>query len=261
MTSPNQPAPEGARSYEQIAGLRTVQVPKNIDQGLYDQAEAMRGSFLGNILSGFASIGQAIGNALSDIASALFGNYTGSNPALVQMSDGMTDLNGRIDLMANVPGYAGAIMTQNHRFGSGGVYKRIPFNKRYGPEKNATVNTSNNRIYMSQGSWSAHFTISTSSGNGGIGHGLRAQVRDENGTVVITRTFDWQNAGATWDQHFAMPIVAPKSGWSIELGYRHSGNWWTILGGTEKTLMWVERKNLDADNHEVVQPTDGADIE
>lgn len=226
--------------------------PKGILQSIEDGLKN-----LGGVAESFA---EGLNGLIGMIANALFPGQPASKPPLVRLNDGMTALHDRIDLLADVSGYAGAFMTQNHRFGSGGVYKRIPFNKRYGPEKNATVNTSNNRIYMAEGSWSAHFTISTSSGTGGIGHGLRAQVRDQTGTVVITRTFDWQNAGATWDQHFAMPIIAPQSGWSIELGYRHSGNWWTILGGTEKTLLWVERKNLDADNHEVVQPTDGDDI-
>ena len=174
----------------------------------------------------------------------------------------MTALNSRVELLDDVPGYAGGIMTQNRRFGSGSVYKTIPFNSRYGPSKKAQLNTSNHRMVIETGSWSAHFTISTSDG-GGVGHGLRALVRDKNDTEVMTRFFDWQTPNAGWDQHYAMPIIVPPESapWSIELGYRHSGLWWTLYGGTEKTLIWVERKNIDTANAGIIRnPGDGPDV-
>lgn len=244
MTAPGAGTPGGAYTPATVGGMQHM-TESSIMAGLrapIDGAAAgARGSFM---------------DMLGAIATALFG--PGAGAPIPRLSDGMTALNNRIDLLDDVPGYAGAIMTQNHRFGSGSSFKTIPFNAKYGPEKNATL--SGNRLYITAGSWSAHFTISTSSGVGGIGHSLRARVRDATGTVAIERFFDWQNGGATWDQHFAMPIVAPESGWSIELAYRHSGGWWTVLGGTEKTLMWVERKNLETENHQVIIPTDGPDI-
>lgn len=201
------------------------------------------------------------GGLLGHIANLLFGVSAGS-PAS-RLEDGMTDLNARIDLLDDVPGYAGAIMTQNRRFGSGSEYKKIPFNSPYGPPKKARLDPSTNRMEIETGSWSAHFTISTS-GGGGVGHGLRALVRDKNGTEVMTRFFDWQTPNAGWDQHYAMPIIVPPESapWSIELGYRHNGLWWTLYGGTEKTLIWVERKNIDTANWTIIRdPGDGPDIE
>lgn len=178
---------------------------------------------------------------------------------LGSIEDGMTALNNDLSVLADVPGYAGAFMLNNHRFGAGSTYKTIPFNEKYGPEKKAYL--SNSRLYLNVGSWSAHFTISTS-GGGGVGHGLRARVYDTAGTPVISRYFDWQTPNAGWDQHFAMPIIVTEDGWSLELAYRHNGIWWTLYGGTEKTLVWVERKNIETSNHTVItNPSDGWDIE
>lgn len=264
MTTPPYEPPEGSYTPATISSMQGV-TQSSVGLGKTVDTRNLLGllgdSFIGNILSGFASIGAAIGKALSDLATALFG-FGGGEP-LPRIEDGMTSLNQRINLLDDVPGYAGAIMTQNRRFGSGSTYKTIPFNSRYGPSKKAQLNTSNHRMVLETGSWSAHFTISTGSGNGGIGHGLRALVRDKNGTEVMTRLFDWQNNGSTWDQHYAMPIIVPPESapWSIELGYRHSGVWWTIYGGTEKTLIWVERKNIDTANSGIIRnPGDGPDI-
>ena len=200
------------------------------------------------------------GGLLGHIANFFFG--TGPGAPADRIVDGMTSLNGRVDLLDDVPGYAGAVMSHNHRFGSGSSWKTIPFNTRYGPEKKASLDVSTSRMVMERGSWSAHFTISTS-GGGGVGHGLRALVRDKNGTEVMTRFFDWQTPNAGWDQHYAMPIIVPPESapWSIELGYRHNGLWWTLYGGTEKTLIWVERKNIDTTNSNIIKdPPNGGDI-
>lgn len=178
---------------------------------------------------------------------------------LGSIEDGMTALNDDLSVLADVPGYAGAFLEFNHRFGSGSTYKTIPFNKKYGPEKKAYL--SNNRIYLNKGSWSAHFTISTGPG-GGVGHGLRARVYNTAGTPVITRYYDYQSPNAGWDMHYALPVIVTQDGWSIELAYRHSGTWWYILGGTEKTILWVERKNLETSNSTIItNPGDGWDIE
>lgn len=222
------------------------------------------GNILDQIFEGIGGIGAAIAEGINGvigmIADALFG--PGAGPPIARLTDGMTALNSRVELLDDVPGYAGGIMTQNRRFGNGSVYKTIPFNSRYGPSKKAQLNTSNHRMVIETGSWSAHFTISTSDG-GGVGHGLRALVRDKNGTEVMTRFFDWQTPNAGWDQHYAMPIIVPPESapWSIELGYRHNGLWWTLYGGTEKTLIWVERKNIDTANSGIIRnPGDGPDV-
>lgn len=136
MTSPNQPAPDGGRSYEQVAGLRTVKVPGNIDQGLYDQAETMRGSFLGNILSGFGSVGQAIGSLLEDLVSAFFGDYEGSNELINAFQDGQLALNKRVELLGD-NGYCSMIMDKDY-YVSNGNLRALPFSYRVGPMNHAT---------------------------------------------------------------------------------------------------------------------------
>lgn len=249
MTAPGAGTPDGSYTPASVGGMQHMtesSIMAGLRGGIDASAQSARTSFW---------------DVLGAVATALFGPGTG--PPLPRLEDGMTALNGRVDLLNDVPGYAGAIMLQNHRFGSGSAYKTVPFNEPYGPPKKAHLDTSTHRIVIETGSWSAHFTISTSSGSGGIGHGLRALVRDKNGTEMMTRYFDWQNSGATWDQHFGMPIIVPPDSapWSIELGYRHSGLWWSLLGGTEKTVMWVERKNIDTENSTIIRnPGDGPDI-
>ena len=269
MTTPNGAGspPPGGRNYNQVYELATVQPPAQANPDLWNNAESARLRFNVNILSGFLSIGQAIGSALADIAAALFGDYSGDNQALLVISDGMTALNDRVELLDDVPGYAGAFMLTNRRFGSGSAFKKIPFDAKYGPEKKASLDTTNHVMVLEKGSWSAHFTISSMSGSaGGVGHGVRALVRDKDGTEVITRFFDYQQSGgAAWSQHYSMPIIVPPdtAPWSVELAYRHSIGigWWSLAGGTEKTLIWVERKNIDTDNSNIIiNPPNGPDI-
>lgn len=248
MTAPGAGTPDGSYTPATVGGMQNM-TETSIMAGLRGPVDAAAGGARISFLA-----------TLSAIATALFG--PGAGAPLPRLEDGMTALNGRLDSLDDVPGYAGGIMTQNRRFGNGGVYKKIPFNAPYGPAKKAHLDTSSNRMVLETGSWSAHFTISTS-GGGGVGHGLRALVRDKNGTEVMTRYFDWQTPNAGWDQHYAMPIIVPPESapWSIELGYRHSGLWWTLYGGTEKTLIWVERKNIDTANSTIIRnPTDGPDI-
>lgn len=194
------------------------------------------------------------------IRDALFGNYTGDIPELVVIQDGMTDLNDKVEVLDDVPGYVGTFMSMNRTFNAGGTWRTIPFDQKYGPEKRGHVDVGSHKIVMDRGSWSAHFTIA--SGNTtGTGYILRALVRDHNDNLVITRRFDWQSPNLGWDMHYAMPIIATQDGWSIELQFRHTGSRSKLLGGTEKTLMWVERKNLDIANSAIVTDVpDGPDI-
>lgn len=265
MTTPNGAGspPAGGRGYGQVYELATITPPAQANPDMWANAEAARFGFFGNILSGFISIGAAIGQALEDLAAALFGNYDGSHPGLVAISDGMTALNGRMDLLDDVPGYAGAFMSTNRRFGAGSAFKTIPFDTPYGPEKKAHLDLATHRMVLDTGSWSVHFTIVTAAGAGfgGVGHSVRALVRDAQGNAKISRIFDWQADSPEWAQHYAMPVIATEDGWTVEIGYRHNGTWWPMSGGTEKTLLWVERKNIDTDNATVISnPPNGPDV-
>ena len=257
MTAPNGDLPGEGGYYAGGSGVHSLTDYNTLDE---ETAKArMQAGLSGSYQrqrSGFASF-------LGSLADAFQGLYTGPSLPLAVISDGMTTLNGRVELLDDVPGYAGAYMLNNHRFGSGSSWKTIPFNGKYGPSKKAQLNTSTHRMELDKGSWSVHFTVSTGSGTviTGIGHAAQVQVRDHTGAVVITRIFEWQNGGATWDQHFALPVIATEDGWTVEVAYRHSGNWWSLLGGTERTVLWVERKNLDTTNAGTTGPVpDGPDI-
>ena len=115
------------------------------------------GGILQQIFDGIGGIGQALADGLTGIigmiADALFG--PGPGDPIVRISDGMTELNGRVELLDDVPGYAGTILVDNHRVGAGSSWKVIPFTGKYGPEKNATLDAASHRLYLSAGSWSA----------------------------------------------------------------------------------------------------------
>lgn len=238
------------QSFKDLNTLNKDEAKRRMQQPLEGMFGRQRESVWGN------------GGLLGHIADLLFG--PGSGQPAVRISDGMTELNGRLELLDNVPGYAGALLLQNHRFPSGGL-RTIPFNKEYGPAKNAYLDTSNHRMYLSVGSWSCHFTIATDSGSApaGVGHRARVTVRDQNNTIQIQREFTWQNNGSSWEQHYAIPIIAPVNGWSIQLEYAHSIGlgWWSVMGGTGKTLIWVERKNMDSLNWQPFNASNGPDIQ
>lgn len=225
------------------------------------------GNILEQIFEGIGGIGAALAEGINGvvgmIADALFG--PGSGPPAVRLSDGMTELNGRLDLLDDVPGYAGAYMGTNRRFGTGSSYKTIPFDRPYGPAKKAQLNTSNHRMVLDKGSWSIHITI-VPRGSGSplsftAGHGIRVRVRRASGAVALDRPFDWGHISWEHATHFAMPIIVTEDGWSVEVGYRHNDVNWSLIGGTDRTLIWVERKNIDTTNSQIETGVpDGPDV-
>lgn len=259
MTSPNQPAPDGARSYEQVAELRTVKVPGNIDQGLYDQAEAMRGSFLGNILSGFGSIGQAIGSLLDDLVSAFFGRYTGSNPKLIAFQDGQLALNERLELLDEVSGFAVAYCGENYMQGGGSKFYTVRFNKRIGPQKNATVN-GDGTITLAKGTWSINCLVTVDTNIGNPTGFLRVEVlyppgdpriNSSNGGVYSMKEVQQNIEGGKWSSYQCFhPVVADKPGFKVRARFRYAPaqlRKTLIRGGTYLSHLSVDRKDLSAE--------------
>ena len=75
------------------------------------------GNILEQIFEGIGGIGEALAEGVNGIigmiADALFGPGGGS--PIVRLSDGMTELNNRLDLMADVSGYGAMIMKNSQR--------------------------------------------------------------------------------------------------------------------------------------------------
>lgn len=151
MTTPNGAVPEGGRGYEDVAGLANVQPPAMANPDLWQNAEAARGSFFGNILSGFLTIGQGIGQALDDLAQAMFGGLAAQDhPALQIINDGQNALVNRISTMEGISGYAVAYMKEN-RYKDRNKWVLMEFNGQLGPVKNALVE--DDGITLARGTW------------------------------------------------------------------------------------------------------------
>lgn len=229
--------------------------------GTKARMDSAGGSFVGIILGGFANVAMAIGKALSDLAEALFGNYTGSNASLVVISDGMTGIVNRIDVMEKVSGYGGMFMTKNYRYGSGSEFRKIKFDGEYGPPKNTIVDTANNRIYLAQGTWSVSLHVATGPGSGGTTSRGRIDVYYPDGTLLSRRSLDWASSGSGTTAFHQVPVVTTEPGCYVEAWYTHTGLWWTVLGGTERTLMFVNRWDIDTDNAvSMPEVPDGGDV-
>lgn len=201
------------------------------------------------------------GGLLGHIADLLFGSGP-AGPAQ-RLSDGMTELNGRLDLMADVSGYGGMVMSNHHRFSGGSTYKVVPFNTPYGPTTpSVTVDTANHRIYLARGTWSVSALFSTSSGIGAPPW-FRATITvyRPNGAEYLNQWLDWQPP--THNAYFAqVPLIIPDDGgYYVCVRFTHSGQVWRLLGGTDRSKFWVNRWDLRTDeNNLIIDPPDGPDI-
>lgn len=249
MTSPNQPAPDGGRSYEQVAGLRTVKVPGNIDQGLYDQAETMRGSFLGNILSGFGSIGQAIGNALNDLVNAFFGNYEGENEALHDFQDGQAELRHRLDLLQDVSGYAVAYIPVNFYRNANYTFT-VPFKETLVPGKNAEVR-GDSTIRMSHGTWQIYAQVTSDQHSNLMGL-MRIDVLRPDGTLYSYKEVQKNIDADKWNTFQAYhTVILPENDYRVRVTFRYNmgaGLRLYFRGGTHLSHLAVNRLNLNTED-------------
>lgn len=251
MTSPNQPAPDGARSYEQVAGLRTVKVPGNIDQGLYDQAETMRGSFLGNILSGFGSIGQAIGNALNDLVNAFFGNYEGENEALHDFQDGQLALRNTVALLQDVSGYAVAYIPVN--FYRNANYDFIlPFRAVLVPGKNAEIK-GDGRIRLAKGTWQIFAQVTADQHNNLMGL-MRIEVLYPNGSIYSYKEIQKNIDANKWNTFQGYhTVILPANDYHVRVRFRYNAGPLEFAnlyfrGGTHLSHLAVNRLNLNTED-------------
>ena len=99
------------------------------------------GGILQAIFDGVGEIGEALAEGLNGvigmIADALFGNYTGDNPALIAIRDGQLALNNRVDLLGS-SAYCATYMGPSFRIGPR-RNRALPFDSQIGPPQDAQL--------------------------------------------------------------------------------------------------------------------------
>ena len=254
MTSPNGAVPEGA--YVGTAG----QSNSITDLNNLTEAEAKR-RMQSQVAPVHSRQRDGIWGLVDGIADALFGNYTGGAGPLVRLSDGMTALNNRLDLMSDVSGYGGMFMSNNYRFGGGNNYKKLRFDSPYGPPKNVTLDTTNHRIVLAKGTWSVSLLVAMAPINGSGWVRARIDCYAPGGQLHSRRWLDWRSGPETGSQFHQVPVIAPESGYYVEAWLTHDALWWTVMGGTERTLFFVNRWDVRTTNElENTSPGDGGDV-
>ena len=224
------------------------------------------GNILEQIFEGIGGIGAALAEGINGvlglIADALFG--PGAGMPIPRLADGMTELNGRLDLMEDVSGYGGMILGQNRRFVSS-EYRVVPFDTQYGPhtEHSVEVDTANHRFVLSAGTWSINallVTPQTGVTAGDVWHRATITSYYPDGREHMNQWLDWRS-GANPDSFFAqVPLVVPNDdGYYVKVRFRAATR--TLLGGTDRTKFWVNRWDMRTDNNNLIlDPPDGPDV-
>lgn len=250
MTAPGAGTPDGSYTPATVGGMQHM-TEASIMAGLRGpidaSAQSARVSFL---------------DMLGAIATALFG--PGSGAPLPRLADGMTELNQRLDLMEDVSGYGGMIMSNNHRFT--GSYKVMPFNTPYGPTTNSvTLDTANHRIYLARGTWSVNLLVSVPQA-GALGGNTwmrpAISVYRPNGTEYLTQWLDWRSGTNPHAYYAQIPLIVPNdSGFYVQARFMQSSLNFPVLGGTDRSKFWVNRWDLRTDdNNLIINPPDGPDV-
>lgn len=167
------------------------------------------------------------------------------------MQDGITALNGRVDLMEQVSGYAGMVMSTSPAVASGDIYQRLPFDTEYGPAKNATVDPTVNRINLAKGTWSLTATIATKEhgGSNPVWNRGYFMVKDPGGGIFQRRWLDWTTIGPPFTAQFQTLVIAPEPGYFVEFWYTHNAGFRrTVLGGVDRSAIWANRWDIDTKN-------------
>ena len=204
------------------------------------------------------------GGLLGHIADLLFG--PGPAGPAQRLSDGMTELNQRLDLMDDVSGYGAMIMTNSHRF-TGNAYKTIPFNMEYGPSTpwSVTVDTAGNRFVLKAGTWSVNLLIAVPQA-GALGGPTWMRpaitVYRANGTEYLNQWLDFRSGENPHSFFAQIPLVIPDdSGFYVQARFSQSSINYRVLGGTDRSKFWVNRWDMRTDNNNmIINPPDGPDI-
>lgn len=233
--------------------------------GTIARMDSVGNSFLGNILSGFASIGAAVGQALNDIANALFGGLIANDhPALDKIRDGQLDLIARMD---DVSGYAVAYMMEN-RFKKRRIWNRMEFNGAIiRNPKNATY--VDNGIQLAAGTWFIDAQITHDHHVNRRTSQIRIVVTRPDGSVFsIKESHNEVNPDKYTTLSVRHSVSVPTGGYRVHVwAYYMVGDTFGIYnqilyrGGTALSHLMVDRINLDATESNVNEavPTVGAE--
>lgn len=251
MTSPDRFSTDKTYSPSTISQLQNKTKEAEALQahaGTIARMDAAGNSFIGNILSGFISIGAAIGQALNDVANALFGGFIANDhPALDKIRDGQLDLVARLD---DVSGYAVAYMKEN-RYKTKTTWHRLEFNGRIiNNPKNASY--VDDGIQLAEGTWFIDAQITHDQHQNPWISVMRVEVTRPNGTVFSRKECyaevlqgDWQTLSVRHS------VSLPGPGYRVHVWcyYNTDGIIYNKLlyrGGTALTHLMVDRINLDA---------------
>lgn len=218
--------------------------------GTIARMDSVGGLFLGNILSGFLNIGAAIGQALNDVANALFGGLIANDhPALDKIRDGQLDLIARLD---DVSGYAVAYMTYN-RYKNRDTWNRMEFDGKIiiNPKNASYVD---NGIQLAEGTWFIDAQITHDQHSDRLGSRIRIDVTRPDGTIFSTKESLSEVNPDKWTTLSVRHSVSlPGPGYRV-----HVWAWYNVgtiggvyprllyRGGTALTHLMVDRINLDA---------------
>lgn len=266
MTSPGGEVPHGGRTTEQIYELATIKQPGMANPDMLDLAEMARGGFFGGILSGFISIGEGIGQAIEDIADALFGGLAAEDhPALIKIRDGQLDLLREIGLMDDISGYACAYMKAN-RYKDRAEWALMEFDGELGIPKNAIVQ--DNGITLAEGTWSISAQCTHGHHVDRLTSRIRIEVSRPDGTVYSIK----ESYGEVFPNKFTTrpiehTVITPDPGYRVRVfTYYNVGTAFGVYnrllwqGGTHLTHLTAHRLNASTENAvvEEVVPTIGS---
>lgn len=260
MTTPNGEIPDGA--YVGDAGA-----PNAItDLNNLTEEEAKR-RMQGSIAPAFTRQRDSVwqpGGLLGILANLLFGPGAGLPAA--RISDGMTELRNRVDLMEDVSGYGGMILSNHHRVYGGNTYKVVPFNTPYGPNTpSVQLDTANHRIYLARGTWSVSLLLAVPpAGVTGGPTWFRATITAylPDGTEYLNQWLDWRSGEFPHGYFAQVPLIIPDdSGYYVQIRFTHNTGNWRIFGGTDRSKFWVNRWDLRTDeNNLIIDPPEGPDV-
>ena len=259
MTSPGGEVPPGGRGPEEVYELATIQTPSLANPDTYDLAEVARQVFSSNILSGFLSIGEAIGQALEDLADAFLGDNDGTHASLGAIRDGQLDLRNSLDALRDVSGYAAAYMPVNP-FENRGVWLTAPFTESMLADpvtgepigKNATVN-GDGTITLERGTWTIFAKVSWDQHDSGRTSIAIEVLNPSGGVYSLSEYYGNVEQGQYSTAAFSHTGVCPDPGYKVRVRYYNQvpgiGLYWKLrwLGGTHRSQLSVSRWDLNTD--------------
>lgn len=250
--------------------LRAIQSWSNALSSAINAATTFVQNVLDAILQGIRGI-PIVGGSIADIIESITGlNRTAetaastAHDAVERVGDAETRLDeysDRLDLLDQVSGFASMYLTKNWRVAGSGKLIALPFDGQVGPAKRCTPESGD--IRLEKGTWTASALVEFTGYT--IGSGTAAvyiQVDDPHGTQYTRKRLAFfLAAGNTQSAFLQNTFVTPESGYTVRVFVAHSGTWTTVYGGTVRSMLTVNRWDIDVSNA-VVDPDvpDGGDL-